>query len=133
LVFLVEEQRKPNPVWKRAIRVAKEALRDAPLADERQPDDVARRLRRFAPRRQTLHIPPRRLVPARGALQRNSPLFEVQQRIVPVKAAQELPHVPSRPADRAGLLRWCMGWWLPGFGPHCRVPLSFARRRVSSQ
>jgi hypothetical protein len=58
----------------------------------------------------------------------------VQQRIVPVKAAQELPHVPGRPADRADLwLCWRVGEWLPGFGPHCRVPLSFAHRRVGSQ
>jgi hypothetical protein len=37
-------------------------------------------------------------------------LFEVQQRVVAVEAAQELPHMPGGPADEADRrLCWCVG------------------------
>jgi hypothetical protein len=103
------QRRSPRRRW----------LRDAPLTDERQPDDVTRGLRGLCLCRRTLHIPSGRLVPARGALEGHPALLEVQQRVMAVKTAQELPHVPGRAADQAGrCFCCCAGLWLPGFRPH---------------
>jgi hypothetical protein len=118
------QRRSPRRRW----------LRDAPLTDERQPDDVTRGLRGLCLCRRTLHIPSGRLVPARGALEGHPALLEVQQRVMAVKTAQELPHVPGRAADQAGrCFCCCAGLWLPGFRPHCRVPLSLARHPIESR
>ena len=104
---------------------ARRVLRDAALPEERQADVARRRFRFVRDGCIRLQVPAWCFVTARGALQRDPPLFEVQQRVVAVKTAQELPHVPRGPANTADRrLCWCVGSWLPGFRPHCRVPLS---------
>ena len=40
-----------------------------------------------------VEIPPRRLVAARGALQRHASMLEMEQRVVSVKPADELPNL----------------------------------------
>jgi hypothetical protein len=78
-------------------------LGDSPFADERHPYGVwcldRHGLLRLLIRAQ---IPPRRLVSARRALERHTPLFKVQKRIMPVETAEELSdlvgdHCPETP------------------------------------
>src|SRR5436190_21343655 len=94
---------KPRFAWS-AMRTQSSFSGDAPLIDERN----AHRSRRcrFSSLRQCLfgwaQIPSRRLVAAGGALQRHAALFEVQERIVSMETAQELPnlignHCPETP------------------------------------
>ena len=40
-----------------------------------------------------VEIPPRRLVAARGALQRHPPMLEMQKCVMPVETAEELPNL----------------------------------------
>lgn len=78
--------------------------RDSPLVDER--NTVGARWFKFSSLCRGLfgrtQVPPRRLVAARGALQRHPSPLEVQKRIVSVKTTQELPnlignHCPETP------------------------------------
>lgn len=71
------------------------ASRYASLTNERDAHQARRRsefssLRLLIARPQ---VPPRRLVSARGALQRHPTMLEVQKRIVPVEPAEELPNL----------------------------------------
>jgi hypothetical protein len=98
----------PDP----CVLFALQRLRHAAFAGEREAEDVPSRLPCLDPSRRAFHVPPRRLVPARSALKRNPPLFEVQQRVVAMEAAQELPHLLRRPVDQAyRWLCWCVDSW----------------------
>ena len=77
--------------------------RDAAVADERHSRDLRRcefsSLPWLLARPQ---IPPRRLISARGALERHTPTLEVQECVMPVETTEELPnlignHCPETP------------------------------------
>ena len=93
--FLSAEPRRPANLQTRAPANSRTRSRYASLTNERYAHQARRRfefgsLRLFIARPQ---VPPRRLVPTRGALQRHPSMLEVQKRIVPVEPAEELPNL----------------------------------------
>lgn len=94
-------------------------LRDAALADERHPHDAGLRRGRFTACRRSFHVPAWRFVTARRTEQRHTAVAEVQQRIVPVQAADELPHLSANPPHHSRSL----GMPLHRIRSHDCVPL----------
>jgi hypothetical protein len=101
--------------------MAASCSRNAAIADERHSRDLRRfefsSLRRLFARPQ---IPPWRLVSARGALERHAPSLEVQECVMSVETAEELPnlignHCPETPFQL--LDRYDACWHLLGCRP----------------
>jgi hypothetical protein len=98
--------------------MAASCSRDAAIADERHSRDLRRfeftNLRRLFARPQ---IPPRRLVSARGALERHAPSLEVQERVMSVESAEKLPnlignHCPETPFQLLDRYDACCTCWV---------------------
>ena len=84
------------------VAVCEMRLRDAALADKRHPHDARFGPRGVPPYRRTLHVPPGRFVPARRTQQRHAALREVEQRVVPVEAADKLPQLLPNSCHHSG-------------------------------
>src|SRR5688572_6927884 len=117
------------PNWRAGFR-----LRQPPFAEDRQTNEASLRFRcRGLHDRRIFHVPAGCFIAAGRAEQRQPPLLEVEERIVTVQTADELPHLSPDPEQHPGGRRG--GWMvLRRIPDHGLVPLlqsSSGGRRIA--